>query len=163
MWTLWLKSLQGLWWQFEEFFVIITAETSVPLETRGSIPPPKARLSINHRRRGQGTQRAAGYWFEQLQHFQVLCSVIPWPRMPCAPIPHSNFLPEDSDTCTHTPLNTSSQLNHQGKASALALRTLQWHQPAADLRLQKQKLWEDSIIKHNKAKAKCSHRLIIPR
>lgn len=40
-----------------------------------------------------------------------------------------------SDPCTHIPLNTSPQLNHQGKATALALRTLQWHQPGCQQQL----------------------------
>lgn len=48
-----------------------------PGDTGQHFPPAKARLSINHCRRGHRTQRAAGYWCEQLQHFQVLCSAIP--------------------------------------------------------------------------------------
>lgn len=102
-----------------------------PGDTGQQIPPPKARLSINHRRRGHRAQCAAGYWCEQPQHFQVLCSAIP---SLAHPIPHSNFLPKTLIPAVHTPLDTSPQLN-QGKATALAPRTLQWHQPGCQHQL----------------------------
>lgn len=94
-----IKILQGLHWQFEEFFLIITAEMSIPPETWGSIPPPKVKLSINHRRKEAAEHSMLLFTnFNSYNTSRRCAHNHPvWSRRPQAPQPlSSGFLSEDS-------------------------------------------------------------------